>query len=197
MLASPNPVQAPVYAIVREESSIKFYVKASVPLEGTFDKWDATLRFTSGNISTGSLRIKIQAASVNTPGVASRTAGSQARTFSTPKQRPLITFLSKKAVQTGPNTIDAQGNFTIRGVSRPETLAVTVTGVGTGSGRIKGTMAFDRKDYGMNSGIPFIRIANRVEVTVDLKVNRLSGPQVHLSHSRPLQSALATSCKVP
>jgi hypothetical protein len=41
-------------------------------------------------------------------------------------------------------------------------------------------MAFDRKDYGMNSGIPFIRIADRVEVTVDLKVNRLSGPQLHL-----------------
>jgi len=25
-------------------------------------------------------------------------------------------------------------------------------------------MAFDRKDYGMDSNIPFIRIANRVEV---------------------------------
>jgi hypothetical protein len=41
-------------------------------------------------------------------------------------------------------------------------------------------MAFDRKDYGMNSGIPFIHIADRVEVTVDLKVKRLSGPPVHL-----------------
>jgi hypothetical protein len=30
-------------------------------------------------------------------------------------------------------------------------------------------MAFDRKDFGMNSGIPFIKIADRVEVTVDLK----------------------------
>jgi hypothetical protein len=37
-------------------------------------------------------------------------------------------------------------------------------------------MAFDRKAYGMNSGIPFIRIANRVEVTVDLKGKRVSGP---------------------
>jgi hypothetical protein len=37
-------------------------------------------------------------------------------------------------------------------------------------------MAFDRKDYGMNSGIPFIKIANRVEVTVSLKGNRVSGP---------------------
>ena len=37
-------------------------------------------------------------------------------------------------------------------------------------------MAFDRKDYGMNSGIPFIKIADRVEVDVDLKAKRVSGP---------------------
>ena len=39
-------------------------------------------------------------------------------------------------------------------------------------------MAFYRKDYGMNSGIPFIKIADRVEVTVDLKGDRISGPPV-------------------
>jgi hypothetical protein len=39
-------------------------------------------------------------------------------------------------------------------------------------------MAFDRKQYGMNSGIPFIRIADRVEVTVSLKGKRISGPPV-------------------
>jgi len=37
-------------------------------------------------------------------------------------------------------------------------------------------MAFDRKEYGMNSGIPFIKIADRVEVTVFLIVDRVSGP---------------------
>ena len=37
-------------------------------------------------------------------------------------------------------------------------------------------MAFDRKEYGMNSGIPFIKIADRVEVAVDLKAKRVSGP---------------------
>jgi hypothetical protein len=36
-------------------------------------------------------------------------------------------------------------------------------------------MAFDCKDYGMDSGIPFIRIANRVEVDIDLKAKRVSG----------------------
>jgi hypothetical protein len=38
-------------------------------------------------------------------------------------------------------------------------------------------MAFDRKDYRMNSGIPFIKIADRVEVDAALMVKRVSGPQ--------------------
>jgi hypothetical protein len=41
-------------------------------------------------------------------------------------------------------------------------------------------MGFDRKQYGMNSGIPFIKIANAVEVTVKLKASRVSGPPVVL-----------------
>jgi hypothetical protein len=35
-------------------------------------------------------------------------------------------------------------------------------GKGTGSGAITGTMAFARKEFGMNRGIPFIKIADRV-----------------------------------
>ena len=93
---------------------------------------------------------------------------------------PVIRFLSTKIIQTGPNTFEVDGDFTIRGVTRPEKLTLTVSGAGTGSGTIQGTMAFDRKDYGMNSGIPFIKIADRVEVTVDLKVKRVSGPPVAL-----------------
>jgi polyisoprenoid-binding protein YceI len=66
------------------------------------------------------------------------------------KQSPMITFKSTKVVQTGPNTFDLEGDFTIRGVTKTEKLTVTDNGKGTTSGRITGTMAFDRKDYGMN-----------------------------------------------
>jgi len=88
----------------------------------------------------------------------------------------LLAIKSTKFVQTGPDTMEIQGIFTIRGVSRPETLHFTMSGKGTGTGEIKGTMAFDRKEYGMNSGIPFIKVADRVEVNVDLKGKRVSGP---------------------
>ena len=92
----------------------------------------------------------------------------------------MITFLSKKIVQTGPTTFDVQGDFTIRGATKPQTPTLTVSSAGTGSGEIHGTMVFDRKDYGMNKGIPFVRIGDSVDVTVDLKAKRISGPPVVL-----------------
>jgi polyisoprenoid-binding protein YceI len=165
--------------ITPETSTVKFFVKASVALEGTFEKWDATLTFTSTDVTTGVMDIKIQAASVNT-GSGMKDGKLKSKDFFDVEKDPVITFKSTKIVQTGPNTFDVPGNFTIRGVSKPETLTLTVSGVGTGSGEIKGTMAFDRKDYGMNSGIPFIKIADRVEVTVALKGKRVSGPPLAL-----------------
>ena len=92
------------------------------------------------------------------------------------KRNPLITFLSKQVVQTGPDTFEVVGDFTIRGVTKLETLTLTVIGKGTGSGAVIGTMAFDRKDFGMQKDIPFIKIADKVEVTVNLKAKQVSGP---------------------
>jgi polyisoprenoid-binding protein YceI len=175
VIPSVSRAQAPVFAISQEDSSIRFNVKASVAIDGTFKKWNATLTYTSPDAATGVLDVKIQADSVDT-GSGMKDGKLKGKDFFDAKENPLITFVSKKLVQTGPNTFDVQGDFTIRGVTRTETLTLTVSGKGTGSGTIQGTMAFDRKDYGMNSGIPFIRIADRVEVTVDLKVKRVSGP---------------------
>ena len=167
--------QSPVFVIATDESKITFYIKSSVALEGTFKKWDASLTFTSPDVATGVLDIKIQAASVDT-GSGMKDGKIKSKDFFDVENDPLITFHSDKVVQTGPTTFDIPGTFTIRGVSKPETLTFTVTGKGTGSGEIKGTMAFDRKDYGMNKGIPFVKIADRVEVTVNLTGKRVSGP---------------------
>ncbi len=175
VLPSLSQAQAPVFSISTDDSSVTFYVKASVKLVGTFKKWDSTLTFASTDPTSGVLDIKIQADSVST-GSDMKDGKLKSKDFFDVKQDPLITFKSTKIVQTGPNTYDLQGDFTIRGVTKPETLTLTVSGQGTGSGEIKGTMAFDRKDYGMTHGIPFVTIADRIEVTVDLKGKRVSGP---------------------
>ena len=171
------PADVPVFKITPGESTITFNVKASVAIEGTFDQWEASLTFTSPAAESAVLDIKIQAASVNT-GSGLKDSTLKGKDFFNIDEDPVITFLSTTMVQTGPATFDVQGTFTIRGVSKPETLHLTLSGKGTGSGELTGTMAFDRKDFGMTHGIPFLHIADRVEVHVNLKGTRVSGPPV-------------------
>ena len=178
LAASSTPAQGvPVFQIIKADSAVKFNVKASVAIAGTFDKWDASVTFTSPDLATAVLDIKIQAASVNS-GSGMKDGKLKSKDFFDAEHDPLITFHSTKVTQTGPNTVEFDGDFTIRGVTKPEKLTFTITGKGTGAGEITGTMAFDRKDYGMNKGIPFVTIADRVEVIVDLKGKRVSGPPV-------------------
>jgi polyisoprenoid-binding protein YceI len=175
MTQAQAPAEVPVIEITKEASSIKFHVEASVAIDGTFDKWDATATMSSRDVETSMLDVKIQAASVST-GSGMKDGKLKGKDFFDAEHNPLITFHSTKIVQTGPNTLDYVGDFTIRGVTKPEKLTFTISGKGTGSGEIKGTMAFDRKDYGMNKGIPLVKIADLVEVIVDLKGKRVSGP---------------------
>ena len=176
-LAAQAPSGVPVFKITPGVSNIKFAVDASVAIDGTFKKWDATLTFTSPNVTDAHLDIKIDAASVDT-GSGMKNGKLKGDDFFDVEKNPYITFNSTKVVQTGPATFEVDGDFTIRGVTKPEKLLLDLKGKGTGHGTVTGTMAFDRKQYGMTSGIPFIKIANRVEVTVNLTADKVSGPSV-------------------
>ena len=154
-------------------------MKASVAIDGKFNKWEATLTFTSPAAESGVLDVKIYADSVDT-GSGMKDDKLKSKDFFNAKDDPYITFHSTKVTQTSPITFDLLGKFTIRGVSKDETLTLTLDPKekGTGKGQIKGSMAFDRKEFGMNSGIPFIKIADRVEVDLVLEVHRVSGPPI-------------------
>jgi polyisoprenoid-binding protein YceI len=177
-LASPRSSYAqevPTYEVTPTESSIKFGVESSVSIKGIFERWNTSIQFSSRDVRSATLDIEIEAGSVNT-GSHMKDNKLKGKDFFNVKESPLITFKSTKIVQSGPNTFDVEGDFTIRGVTKTEKLTFTSEGKGSPSGSLDGTMAFDRKDYGMTSGIPFIRIANRVEVNVRLKWRQISGP---------------------
>jgi len=175
LIRAQVPAAVPVFQITPGDSTIKFFVKSSVALEGNFDKWDATLVYTSTDYKTGALDVEIHAASVNT-GSGMKDGKLKSKDFFDVKHDPLITFKSTKIVRTSPGVYQVQGNFTIRGVTKQDTLALTTDTEGKGVGEIKGTMAFDRKDYGVDGSIPFIKIADRVEVTIAFQAKRVSGP---------------------
>ena len=150
-------------------------------LTGDFRKWDATLTCASTDPSSCVLDLKVQADSVDT-GSGMKDGKLKGKKFFNANVDPLITFKSTKVAQSGPTAFDVAGIFTIRGVSRPETLTLTVAREGPAAAQIKGQMAFDRREYGMTSNIPFIKIADRVQVNVDLQVKRVNGPPLDLKN---------------
>jgi polyisoprenoid-binding protein YceI len=62
------PAGVPVFKVKVSPvgSRITFHVDASSKIDGTFNKWDASLTFPSTDVSTAVLDIEIQAASVDT-----------------------------------------------------------------------------------------------------------------------------------
>src|SRR5580693_637103 len=112
-LASPRAscAQVPTYEFTPVESSIKFGVDSSVSIKGAFEKWNASIKFSSRDIRSAVLDIEIEADSVNT-GSHVKDNKLKGQDFFNAKESPLITFQSTKIVQTGPNTFDIEGNFT-------------------------------------------------------------------------------------
>jgi polyisoprenoid-binding protein YceI len=168
----------PVAEITKEGSGFVFNVKSSVPISGTFSQWDATITFASTDVTTGVLDIKIQAASVNC-GSGMKDNIIKGKDYFDVQHNPLITFHSTKFTQTGPNTFDVDGDYMMRGVTKPQKLTLTLLGTkGSGAGEVKGVMYFDKNDYGMTKKIPFVTVADRIEVLDDLKVKLVSGPHL-------------------
>src|ERR1700693_3706386 len=50
--------QVRVYEVTPVESTIKFGVDSSVPIKGTFDKWSASMKFSSADVRSGILEIE-------------------------------------------------------------------------------------------------------------------------------------------
>jgi polyisoprenoid-binding protein YceI len=180
--ASPAyaPADVPVFEIKPVDSSIRFSVKSSVSIAGKFDKWDATFVLQSPDVTTGVLDIKIQADSVDT-GSGMKNGKLKSKDFFDVANSPAITFHSTKIVRLSHSDFEVDGDFTIRGVSNPEKLKLVLYHKGGSIGDIEGKMVFNRKDYGMNGGIPFIKIADHVEVKFNLKIEHVSGPPTNLN----------------
>jgi hypothetical protein len=61
-LPSANRAQVPVFEVTPVESTIKFDVGSSVPIKGTLDKWNASMKFSSTEVRSGVLDIETKQA---------------------------------------------------------------------------------------------------------------------------------------
>ncbi len=93
---------------------------------GNFDKVDGVLKLDPDNIEKSSLDVTIATDSVST-GFGPLDDHLKTSDFLEVETYPEITFKSTSVTQTGDTTADVTGDLTIRGVTQPATMAVTLT----------------------------------------------------------------------
>lgn len=120
---------------------------------GTFNEWDGTLTVDPDDLSTLSVDVTVQTASINTLN-AQRDEHLRTDDFFDVEHHPTMTFTSNRVVVNG-NGIAVEGDITIRGVTRPVVLTGEYLGEGTdpwGGERIAfiASTTVNRQDFGVS-----------------------------------------------
>ncbi|HZR27180.1 MAG TPA: YceI family protein [Terriglobales bacterium] len=151
LLLSTLALAADEYKIDKVHSTVGFSVKhmviSSVP--GRFTDFDGTVAYDEQDVTKSSVKVVIQAGSINTDN-AKRDEDLRGPNFLDTAKYPTITFESKQVKKT-PNGMVAVGTLTIKDVSREIELPFTVNGkVRLGSSEHLGAEAqtkINRQDY--------------------------------------------------
>jgi polyisoprenoid-binding protein YceI len=163
--------QAPrTFTINIPESKVEFFVGSSAgDVNGVFKTWTGNLsQATPGVPESATLNLDVTAASMST-GSGLKDKMVKGKDFFYVQEFPDVTFKSSKVIPSGdPNKFQVQGDFTLRGVTKPVVLQVTLDRDNKGGGEIYADLSFDRRDFGMTKSVPFVRVGDSVRVRVDL-----------------------------
>lgn len=96
---------------------------------GRFNTFSGTIVVDERNPANSSIELEIDANSVDT-GNSQRDDHLRNPDFFNARQFPKITFKSTRVRKINDTTVEVQGNLTMRGVTRPATARVTLTGKG-------------------------------------------------------------------
>lgn len=151
---------APAFAEVENykldvgHSSVGFKIRHFVSkVPGRFTKYAGTVALDPANLATAKVVVEIETASINTDH-ADRDTHLRSADFFDAEKNPKITFESTEVVPKGKDKALMKGNLTMRGVTKPVELEVSVLGFspdawgGYRAGfEARGTL--NRKDYGI------------------------------------------------
>ena len=126
-LADLADMPAGDYALDKTHAYITFsydHLGFSSPHVG-FDSFDTTLSFDAENPEASQLNVTIDAGSINSR-VADFDDHLNGDKFFDTTAHPSITFVSTGISSTGDGTYDVTGDLTIKGITKPVTLAATI-----------------------------------------------------------------------
>jgi len=94
-----------------------------------FREYEGTVTFDQEDVSNSAVEVTIDPASVDS-GVPDFDAHLKSSDFFHVEEHPEVTFETTEVVQTGPNTGRMTGDLTIKGITKPVTLDVTLNFAG-------------------------------------------------------------------
>jgi polyisoprenoid-binding protein YceI len=162
---------ADTWTVDTHHSGINFSVRNFfVPVEGSFKLQSGKLVYDAANPSANSVEAVIAVTSVNTQD-ADRDKHLNKPDFFTTEKFPTATFKSTKWEAAGENKFKVTGELTIKDVTRPVTLDVSLLGMGPGpQGKTisgwQATTKLNRKDFGISYGPS---IADEVSLTINVQ----------------------------
>ena len=168
---------AQTHSIVKTDSRIEFHATSTFgKTVGVFHSWDADLKMPTDNFADASLVLEIDAASVQT-GSGLKDKEAKGKNFFSVKEYPKIRFVSKSAApDADPSKLHMTAELTMRGITKPVSVAIILHPQENGLQHMEGDFSFDRRDFGMTHNVLFDKIANTVQVQFRLDVRNASAP---------------------
>lgn len=146
---------ARTFAIDKTHSDVTFQVRHLITkVRGRFADFSGTIQFDAERPAAATAQFVIQAASIDTA-TPDRDAHLRSDDFFAVETFPTITFESSGITARGGDAFEVAGTLTMRGVSRPITIAATYLGGAVdpwGNQKIafEGETTVNRKDFGLN-----------------------------------------------
>jgi polyisoprenoid-binding protein YceI len=167
-VASPLQDEAGRY-VVKAGSKIEFHASSTfAKVVGVFRSWEANMKMPTDKFADASLVLEIEAASVAT-GSGMRDKEVKGKNFFAVQEHPQIRFASKSiTADDTPSKFHMDGELTIRGITQPVLVSISLLRQDDGHDWIDGSFSFNRRDFGMTHNLPFDKIANTVLVQFHL-----------------------------
>ena len=169
---------AETYKIDADHSQIAFTVHQFVnTVHGDFHRFSGTIEVNVGHPEGSSVIARISVESIDTK-IKKRDQHLLSSEFFDAGKFPEIIFKSRSVKQTGENSGDILGDFTMHGVTRPMTLHVKLATPTSGNSLpartrwIVTTEAINRKDFGLRFGDAaesISGISNNVTPTIEIE----------------------------
>ncbi|TBL71541.1 YceI family protein [Paenibacillus thalictri] len=170
------------WAVDASHSSIDFSIRHMMiaKVKGSFHEFEAQIEADPEDLTSADIRFSVTVSSIDTRN-SDRDNHLRTGDFFNAEQYPNMTFQSTRIVKTDDGEYNVTGDFTLHGVTRPETFTVTFEGAGKdpwGNEKVgfSATGSIKRSDFGLTYNAALetggVLIGDEVKVSLEIEASK-------------------------